>query len=322
MKTVIIDGYTANPGDLSWEAYGKFGEYIVYDRTETTPNDALLLERIKDADAIVVNKNEITREIMLQCPNLKFICQAATGYNNIDVKAAEELGIAVANVPAYSTDAVAQHTIALLLELTNHVGIHHQAIQDGEWVDAPDFCFTKKPLSLLAGKSMGIIGYGAIGKKVGAICIALGMNLNIYSLDPKSALESEVISLHCPLNDDTYQFVNKELINRMKDGVIIINTARGGLIHEEDLSAAIQSGKVSAYAADVLSSEPPKKNNPLIGLKNCILTPHIAWIPKETRQLLIDSCIANQESFLTGGTLNRVATMVDNPVKNKSFSFV
>ncbi|HZK61120.1 MAG TPA: NAD(P)-dependent oxidoreductase [Anaerovoracaceae bacterium] len=309
MKTVIIDGYSANPGDLSWEVYAKFGEYIVYDRTETTPNDELIMERIKDADAIVVNNNEITREMMIRCPKLKFICEAATGYNNIDVKAAEELGITVTNVPAYSTDAVAQHTIALLLELTNHVAIHNQAIQTGEWFDAPDFRFTEKPLSLLAGKSIGIIGYGTIGKKVADICIALGMTLNIYSADPKSTIESDVISLHCPLNDNTSGFVNKKLINMMKDGVIILNTARGGLINEDDMSAAIKSGKVAAYAADVLSTEPPEKNNPLIGLENCILTPHIAWIPRETRQLLMDVCIANQESFLAGGTLNRVSPL-------------
>lgn len=309
MKTVIIDGYSANPGDLSWNVYSRFGEYIVYDRTETTPNNELIIERIKDADAIVVNNNEITREMMIRCPRLKFICEAATGYNNIDVKAAEELGIAVANVPAYSTDAVAQHTIALLLELTNHVAIHNQDIQTGEWFDAPDFRFTEKPLSLLAGKSIGIIGYGAIGKKVADICIALGMTLNIYSADPKSTLESDVILLHCPLNDNTSGFVNKKLINMMKDGVIILNSARGGLINEDDMSVAIKSGKVAAYAADVLSIEPPEKNNPLIGLENCILTPHIAWIPRETRQLLIDICIANQESFLVGGTLNRVSPL-------------
>lgn len=306
MKTVIIDGYSANPGDLSWDVYSKFGEYVVYDRTETTPNDRLIIERIKDADAIVVNKNEITREMMVQCPKLKFICQAATGYNNIDVKSAKELGIAVANVPAYSTDAVAQHTISLLLELTNHVGLHNQAVQEGKWFDAPDFCFTKKPLTLLSGKSIGIIGYGAIGKKVATICLALGMTLNTYSSDPKSTLESDIISLHCPLNNDTIGFVNEKLINKMKDGVIILNTARGRLVNEIHMSEAIQSGKVAAYAADVLSIEPPNRNNPLIGLENCILTPHIAWIPKETRQLLIDVCIANQESFLAGGTLNRI----------------
>jgi len=306
MKTVIIDGYTTNPGDLSWDVYARFGEYVVYDRTKTTPNDELIIDRIKDADAIVVNGNEITREMMSRCPKLKFICEAATGYNNIDVKAATALGIAVSNVPDYSTNAVAQHTLALLLELTNHVAIHNQAVQAGEWFDAPDFCFTKKPLTLLAGKSIGIIGYGAIGKKVAAICLALGMELNIYSSSPKRALESDIISLHCPLNEDTYHFINNKLIRKMKDGVLIINAARGGLINEEDMCKAIQSGKVAAYAADVLSTEPPEKNNPLIGLENCFLTPHIAWIPRETRQLLIDICIANQESFVVGGTLNRV----------------
>ena len=306
MKTVIIDGYTSNPGDLSWDAYARFGEYIVYDRTETTQNDQLIIERIQDADAIVVNKNDITRDIMKRCPKLKFICEAATGYNNIDLIAAKEFGIAVTNVPAYSTDAVAQHTIALLLELTNHVGIHNQAVQDGEWFNTPDFCFTKKPLTLLAGKSIGIIGYGAIGKKVATICSVLGMNINIYSINAKNTLKSDIISLHCPLNDETSGFINNNLINKMKDGVIILNSARGGLINEEDMSKALKLGKVAAYAADVLSTEPPEKNNPLIYLENCILTPHIAWIPKETRQLLIDICIANQESFLNGEMLNRV----------------
>lgn len=306
MKTVIIDGYTANPGDLSWDDYSEFGEYFVYDRTETTQNDQLLIERIRDADAIVVNKNDITRDIMKSCPKLQFICEAATGYNNIDLKAAEEFGIAVTNVPSYSTDAVAQHTIALLLELTNQVGIHNQAVQDGEWFDTPDFCFTKKPLQLLAGKSIGIIGYGAIGKKVATICSVLGMNVNIYSVNPEDTIKSDVISLHCPLNEDTLELVNEKLISKMKDGVIILNSARGGLINEDDMSQALKSGKVAAYAADVLSTEPPDKSNPLIGLENCLLTPHIAWIPKETRQLLIDVCIENQKSFLSGGMLNRV----------------
>lgn len=306
MKTVIIDGYTANPGDLDWDVYGKFGEYVVYDRTEDTENDQLMIDRIGDADAIVVNGNEITREMMVRCPNLKFICEAATGYNNIDIKAAAELGIAVANVPGYSTDAVAQHTIALLLEMTNHVALHDEAVQNGEWFTSPDFCFTKKPLMLLAGKSLGIIGYGAIGKKVAAIASALGMTINVYSADPVATISSDIISLHCPLNDDNRGFVNKELISRMKDGVILLNTARGGLLHEGDMAEALISGKVAALAADVLSTEPPAKDNPLIGLKNCILTPHIAWIPKETRQLLLDICIQDQESFLAGEGLNRV----------------
>lgn len=308
MKTVIIDGYTANPGDLSWDVYKKFGEYAVYDRTEDTENDELIIERIQDADAIVVNGNEITREMMVRCPKLKFICEAATGYNNIDIKAAAELGIAVSNVPGYSTDAVAQHTIALLLELTNHVALHHDAVQQGEWFSSPDFCFTKQPLMLLAGKSIGIIGYGSIGKKVAHICKAFGMTINVYSVDSQAALTSDILSLHCPLNKNNSGFIDKKMISQMKDGVIILNTARGGLINEFDMAAALKSGKVSALATDVLSSEPPEKDNPLIGLKNCIITPHIAWIPKETRQLLIDVCIENHESFLSGGRLNRVET--------------
>lgn len=306
MKTVIIDGFTANPGDLDWDVYSRFGEYVVYDRTEDTENDELIISRIHDADAIVVNGNEITREMMVRCPNLKFICEAATGYNNIDIKAAAELGIAVANVPGYSTDAVAQHTIALLLELTNHVALHDQAVQNGEWFKSPDFCFTIKPLTLLAGKSLGIIGYGAIGKKVAAIASALGMSINVYSVDPDAALASDIISLHCPLNEDTREFVNKELVSQMKDGVILLNTARGGLLKEADIADALRSGKIAALAADVLSTEPPAEDNPLIGLPNCILTPHIAWIPKETRQLLLDVCIQDQESFLAGEKLNRV----------------
>lgn len=306
MKTVIIDGFTANPGDLSWDAFRRFGEYEVYDRTEVTEGDALLYERIKDADAIVVNGNDISGAIMAKCPKLKFISEAATGYNNIDIEAAAELGIAVSNVPGYSTDAVAQHAIALLLELTNHVALHNQAVQAGEWATAPDFCFTKKPLTLLAGKSLGIIGYGAIGKKVGDIGKALGMSINVYSVDPIKTLQSDIITLHCPLNQDTKEFVNEELIKQMKDGVILINTARGGLIDEAAMAAALKSGKVFALAADVLSTEPPAPDNPLLGLENCIITPHIAWIPKETREYLIQVCIENQESFLAGGTLNRV----------------
>lgn len=306
MKTVIIDGYVSNPGDLNWDVYNKFGEYTVYDRTEDSDNNQLIIERIQDAEAIVVNGNGITREIMARCPKLRFICEAATGYDNIDIQAAAELGIAVANVPGYSTEAVAQHTIALLLELTNHVALHNEAVQNGEWSLAPDFCFTKKPLTLLAGKSLGIIGYGAIGRKVAAIGSALGMNINVYSIDPKTTLRSDIISLHCPLNNDTRGFVDEGLISKMKDGVIILNTARGGLLNEADMAAALKSGKVAALAADVLSTEPPTEGSPLIGLSNCILTPHIAWIPKETRQLLLDICIQNQESFLAGGRLNRV----------------
>ena len=306
MKTVIIDGYTTNPGDLSWEGFSKFGEYLVYDRTEETENDQLLFERIKDADAIVVNKNKISKELMRKCKSLKYIGECATGYDNIDIKGAIELGIAVTNVPKYSTEAVAQHTIALLLEATNHVAIHSIAVKNGEWKESKEFFFSKKPLMLLSGKSIGIVGYGAIGKKVANICGALGMVVNVYSKDPKLAISSDIVSLHCPLNDDTKGFVDGSLIREMKDGVIILNTARGALVDETAIAAGLQSKKIGAYCTDVMISEPPETSNPLIGLDNFIVTPHIAWIPRETREYLIGATVDNLKSFLSGGKKNRV----------------
>jgi glycerate dehydrogenase len=306
MKTVIIDGYTTNPGDLSWEGFSQFGTYQVYDRTEDTEKDRLILERIGDADAIVVNGNQITGDMMRQCPNLKFISECATGYDNIDIHTARELGIAVTNVPGYSTDAVAQHTIALLLELTNHVALHNSAVQKGEWFDSPDFCFTKKPLTLLAGKTLGIVGFGAIGKRVAEIAGALGMRIIKYREDPEKALAADVVTLHCPLNEETRHFINRESISRMKDGALLINTGRGGLLDEDAVAEALKAGKLAGLAADVLSTEPPARDNPLIGLDNAIITPHIAWIPKETREYLIQVCLDNQKSFLDGGTLNRI----------------
>ena len=306
MKTVIIDGFTTNPGDLSWEGFNQFGTYEVYDRTEDTEKDQLILERIGDADAILVNGNQITGDMMRQCPNLKFISECATGYDNIDIKTAKELGIAVTNVPGYSTDAVAQHTIALLLELTNHVALHSTAVQQGEWFDAPDFCFTKKPLTLLAGKTLGIVGYGAIGKRVAEIAEALGMRILKYREDPEKALAADAVTLHCPLNEETRHFINRETLARMKDGALLINTGRGGLLDESAVAEALKTGKLAGLAADVLSSEPPARDNPLIGLPNAIITPHIAWIPKETREYLIQVCLDNQKSFLAGGTLNRI----------------
>lgn len=305
MHTVIVDGYTANPGDLTWEEYARFGTYTVYPRTEET-DPALLISRIRDADAIVVNKNNITRAVMEACPRLKFICEAATGYNNIDIGAARERNIAVCNVPGYSTAAVAQHTIALLLEISNRIGIHSRAVRRGEWAGSPDFCFTLAPLSLLEGKSMGIIGYGAIGKKTAEIAAALGMEIRIYSRDPAAALASDIVSLHCPLTEENRAFVNRDFIEKMKDGAILLNTARGGLIHEEDLARALRSGKIAAYAADVLTAEPPARNHPLTGLENCFFTPHIAWTPLEVRRYMIRVCIENQQSFLDGGSLNRI----------------
>ncbi len=306
MKTVIIDGYTTNPGDLSWEGFAEFGPYQVYDRTDESRGAQLLLERIEDADAVVVNKNEITRDIMRRAKKLHFISQCASGYDNIDIAAARELGIAVTNVPGYSTDAVAQHTIALLLELTNHVALHSQSVREGEWFRAPDFCFTKKPLTLLAGKVLGIVGFGAIGRRVAGIAGALGMEVVTYRSDPARALAADVVSLHCPLNQETLRFINRDTLSRMKRGALLINTARGGLLDEAAVAEALTTGHLAGLAADVLSAEPPLPDNPLLGLPNVILTPHIAWLPKETREYLIRICLDNQRSFLAGGRLNRI----------------
>ena len=243
---------------------------------------------------------------MQKCTNLKYIGSTATGYNNIDVAAAADLGIAVTNIPAYSTDAVAQHTIALILELSNHVGLHNSSVQQGQWSDCKYFCYWKKPVMLLAGKSLGIIGYGAIGRRVAEIAKALGMTVNVYSEDPESAMKSDFVSLHCPLTEDNKRMVDSQFIVNMKPGAVLINTARGGLVDERALADALKSGFLSAAAVDVLESEPPSIDCPLIGLDNCIITPHIAWAPKEMRQAVIDILAENLESWLQGGRLNRV----------------
>ena len=302
MKIVFLDAYTTNPGDLSWKPLAALGELTLYDRTPH--NDSAL--RIGDADAVFVNNNDLTRDIIEKCPNLRFIGAAATGYDNIDVKAAEEGKIAIANIPAYSTDAVAQHTFAFILEIANQVSVHNQAVDDGEWYDAADFCFTKAPLTLLAGKTLGIIGYGNIGKKVAEIARAFGMAVNIYSQDREAAVKSDFLSLHCPATDENKGFVNSEFIGGMKDGAVLINTARGALIVENDLAEALKAGKLSAAGLDVLIDEPPGRPNPLVGIPNCWITPHIAWVPKDVRQRVIDVCAANLKSFMEGGRLNRI----------------
>ena len=302
MKLTILDAYSINPGDLSWAPIEALGDFHTFDRTANED----IVSRIKDCDGFFVSKCSITREVMEKCPNLKFIGVTATGYDNVDTKAAEDLGIAVCHVPAYSTEAVAQHTFALILELTNRVGSYDSSVQDGAWYRSPDFTFIKEPLTLLDGKSLGIIGYGNIGKRVARIAEAFGMTVNIYSRDRKAALQSDFISLHCPLTEENKGFINKDLIAEMKDGAVLINTARGGLINEDDLAEALKSSKLSAAAVDVICGEPPREPHPLIGLDHCILTPHIAWMPKETRQKVIDICAANLKSYLEGGTLNRI----------------
>ena len=302
MKLTILDAYSINPGDLSWAPIEALSTFCTYDRS--FPEE--IVNRISDCDGFFVSKCLITREVMESCPKLQFIGVTATGYDNVDIKAAKELGIAVCHVPAYSTDAVAQHTFALILELTNRVGSYDSSVQAGQWYKSPDFTFIKEPLTLLDGKSLGIIGYGNIGKRVAHIAEAFGMTVNVYSRNKEAALKSDFVTLHCPLTAENKGFVNSKMIAEMKDGAVLINTARGALINEEDLAAALRSGKLSAAAIDVIDGEPPKESHPLIGLSNCILTPHIAWMPKETRQKVIDICAANLKSYLDGGRLNRI----------------
>ncbi|MDO4544949.1 MAG: D-2-hydroxyacid dehydrogenase, partial [Bacillota bacterium] len=274
MEIVIFDGYTINPGDLSWEKLEALCDRLtVFD---TTPPDKAL-HRVGGSEILMTSKCPITREFMEQCPNLKYIGCTATGYNNIDVKAAADLGIAVTNIPAYSTEAVAQHTIALMLEISNHVGLHDDSVLQGQWSGSKYFCYWKEPVMLLAGKSLGIIGYGAIGKKVAQIAEALGMTVNVFSQDPEGAMKSDFVSLHCPLTEETEKMVNTEFLVNMKPGAILINTARGGLVDERALADAINAGFIGGAALDVLAQEPPAPGCPLIGMKNCIITPHIAW---------------------------------------------
>ena len=297
MKIVVTDGHSTNPGDLSWDVLKEFGEVEVYDHPKITFEETLA--RIGDADCVFHSKVDLTREILDRCPNLKFIGFMATGYDNLDLEAAKEKGIAVYYTPAYSTDAVSQHAIALLLAITNKVYENNELAKDGKWVNRSGFDYGWAPVTLLDGKSIGIVGYGNIGKRVAKIAEAMGMKVNIYSRDKEACMKSDVISLHCPANADTYHMVNREFIDDMKDGAILINTARGSLIDEEALKDALLSGKISACGLDVLEEEPPT-DSPLIGLSNCYITPHVAWIPKDTRQKIIDIAYDNLKSFIEG----------------------
>lgn len=303
MKAVIFDGYTINPGDLSWDKVEKLCDRLtVFD---VTPADKML-SRLGDCEILFTSKCQITREFMEKAPNLKFIGCTATGYNNIDIQAAAELGIAVTNVPAYSTDSVAQHTISLMLELANNVGLHNDSIQQGDWFESKHFGYWKKPIVLLAGKSIGIIGYGAIGKRVAEIAKALGMTVNIYREDPVATMKSDFVSLHCPLTPDNEKMVNTQFLVNMKPGAFLINTARGGLIDERALADALKAGFIKGAALDVLAQEPPARDCPLIGLNNCIITPHLAWSPKEMRQIVIDTLAENLQGWMEGRRVNRV----------------
>lgn len=317
MKIVILDGYTINPGDLSWSGLEKYGELTVYERTSAE----FIVDRIGNAEVVMTSKCILSAEVMSRCPNLKYIGILATGINMVDLEYAAGHGITITNIPAYSTDSVAQFTFALLLEACNRAGLHSEAVHSGRWALSEDFCFRLTPQMELAGKTFGIVGFGNIGKRVAKIAEAFGMKVLIASRYPDPAFESDtitfttleelygasdVISLHCPLTEDNRGFINRNAMSKMKDGVILINTSRGPLINEEDLAQALKSGKVYAAALDVLSVEPPKDGNPLIGLSNCIITPHIAWITRESRIRLIETAVFNLESWLAGEKVNYV----------------
>ncbi len=302
MKIVFLDSGVLNPGDISWEPISSLGQFVTYKRTGREE----MVSRMEEADAVFVDAVSLDRSIMEKCPHLSFIGVAATGYNHVDLEAAKDLGIAVANVPAYSADAVAQQAISLLLSVTNRVELYNDAVVKGQWQKCKDYTFIKAPVTLLAGKSIGIIGYGSIGKRVGQIAQALGMTVHVYSRDPEAAIQSDVVSLHCPLTKENEKMVDGAFIEKMKDGAILINTARGGLVEEEALAHALRSGKLAGAGLDVLAKEPPEEGNPLIGLENCWITPHIGFIPVETRKVVVDTCGANLKSFLDGGRLNRL----------------
>jgi len=318
---VILDGYTISQDDLNWEAFMRFGALSYHPRSANSD----VVERIGDAAYVFTSKCLIDRGVMDRCPNLKYIGVLATGYNNIDVSYAQEKGIAVTNIPSYSTASVAQLTFSLLLEIANSVSLHDAAVRNGAWRESADFCFTVKEQTELAGKSIGVVGYGSIGRQVAKIADAIGMNVLVYTPHP-SVVENtsentakiqfvnldflfenaDVISLHCPLTATNKGFINKDTISRMKDGVIILNTARGPLIEEVDLAAALKSGKVGAAGIDVLATEPPDRDNPLIGANNCIVTPHIAWLTKAARMRIMEISYRNLEAFLKKESLNRI----------------
>ena len=316
MKIVVLDGYTENPGDLSWDGLRALGELTVYDRTR--PEEAA--SRIQDAEIIVTNKVPVTRALLDQCTGIRYVSVLATGYNVVDLKAASERGIPVSNVPAYSTAAVGQFTIGMLLEICCQIGFHDRSVHNGDWAACPDFCYWKTPLIELAGKTMGIIGFGRIGRQTGAIARAMGMQVLATGsrpcdegraiaeyVDLDTVLrQSDVISLHCPLFPETTGIINKDTIAKMKDGVIILNMARGPMIVEEDLAQALNSGKVYAAGMDVVSQEPIRADNPLLTAKICFITPHIAWASRECRQRIMDITEQNIRSFLEGNVRNRV----------------
>lgn len=316
MKIVILEGNAVNPGDLSWDILEQFGDVTVYPRT--APDEAA--DRIGDSEIVLINKTPITAQLLDKCSNLRLICVLATGYNVVDCAAARERGIWVCNVPNYSTNAVAQFTFSLLLSLCNRAEHHSNAVHRGKWSACPDFCFWETPQIELAGKTIGIIGFGNIGRAVGRIAKAFGMQVLAYNrsqcpegneigvyTDLDTLLkESDIISLHCPLTPETKAIINKNTLSKMKDGAILINTARGPLVDESAVKDALISGKLRCAAMDVVSQEPIQENNPLLTAPNCIITPHMAWAPLEARQRIIDITVESIQGYLNGTPKNVV----------------
>ncbi len=319
MKIVVLDGYTENPGDLSWSELEKLGSVTAYDRTAYAESP-LIAERIGDAEIVVMNKTPISRETIDKCPNIKLIAVLATGYNVVDYNYAREKGIPVVNVPTYGTASVSQFSIALLLEICHHIGHHSESVHAGNWANNADWCYWDYPLIELEGKTIGIIGFGRIGQAEGRIAKALGMNVLAYDLFPNDSGReiaeyvgldelyacADVITLHCNLTPENTGMINKESIAKMKDGVILINNARGQLIDEQDVADALNCDKIAAAGLDVVYTEPIRADNPLLKAKNCIITPHISWAAKESRQRIMDATAENIRAFLAGAPVNVV----------------
>lgn len=317
MKIVVLDGHAVNPGDLSWESIEKLGNITVYPRT--LPEETLA--RVKDAEIILTNKTIICEKIINNCPNLKYIGVLATGYNVVDLQAAKKAGIMVTNIPGYSTPSVSQFVFALLLEACSRVQEHNESVHAGDWIKCPDFTYWKYPLVELDGKTLGIFGFGSIGKSVAKIADAFGMKVICYTRTPSKIpsdsyvksvsfdellSESDVITLHSPLTEETKNLINTNTINKMKDGVIVINTARGPLVNEQDMTKALEERKIACYCSDVISAEPMEEDNPLYKAPNCIITPHIAWATKEARTRLMEIATNNISSFIQDNPINVV----------------
>lgn len=315
-KAVILDGYTENPGDLSWDCIGNLTDLTVYDRTP----ENLVIERAKEAEILIVNKVKLTEEIIAQLPDLKFVGTLATGFNQIDGVALRKRNIPLSNIPSYSTNAVAQMVFAYILESVNRVSEYTDSVKSGDWANCKDFCYWNKPLFELDGKTLGIIGFGKIGRRVSELAQAFGMNVLVYTPSGKKddapyveftdidtvLRKSDFITVHCPLTENTAGLINSDFIGKLKDGVCVINTARGGVANEEDIANALKSGKLGFYCADVLSTEPPKSDNPLLTAPNCYITPHIAWAAYETRLRLMGILEGNVKAFLEGNPTNVV----------------